>query len=128
MRQLGLAVTGRTGASVEVQIGECAPMPPDVHVAFYRIAQEALNNVIKHSHADKVELELACKSIGDDATQGREAVLCIRDNGRGFDPESIPAERLGLGIMQERAKAIGAKITVSSQPGHGTTLSLTWKP
>jgi nitrate/nitrite-specific signal transduction histidine kinase len=58
---------------------------------------------------------------------GLSVLLSISDDGRGFDPTHIPLERLGLGIMQERAQAIGAFLTIESQPGHGTQVTVLWK-
>lgn len=50
----------------------------------------------------------------------------IRDDGQGFDPERIPPGHYGLSIIRERAAAIGAKLTVTSQPGHGTEIAVRW--
>jgi signal transduction histidine kinase len=61
------------------------------------------------------------------AEAGLSLNLSIRDDGRGFDPAKISHERLGLGIMQERAQAIGALLTIESQPGQGTLVSVLWK-
>jgi signal transduction histidine kinase len=54
-------------------------------------------------------------------------LLSIRDDGRGFDPAQVPHNRLGLGIMQERAQAIGANLTVESQPRQGTQVTVLWE-
>ena len=54
-------------------------------------------------------------------------MLAIRDDGRGFDPAQVPHNRLGLGIMQERAQAIGASLAIESQPGQGTQVTVLWK-
>ena len=55
------------------------------------------------------------------------AELCIRDDGRGFDLDNVPADRMGLGIMRERAQAIGAALTIESRPGHGTQITEVWE-
>jgi signal transduction histidine kinase len=124
LRQLGEAVTGRKGVPVTVRVGgECA-LPDDVHVALYRIAQEALNNVVKHADANQVTVNLHFTP----PLEGRESIeLCITDDGRGFDPSSIPPDRLGLGIIRERAQAIGATLEIESQPGLGTQIVVRWK-
>ena len=96
---------------------ECAP-PPDVKVAFYRIAQETLNNVSKHAGASQVWLSLRCEPGG--------LALTIHDNGRGFLPEQVAGGGLGLGIMRERADAIGAMLAVESDPGEGTEVGVRW--
>jgi len=138
LRQLGEAASGREGIPVSVQVEGRADLPPDVQIAFYRITQEALNNVVKHAHAHQAIVWL-CYTFEDQtayqkATQedttidlGLNVLLTIRDNGRGFDPATTPHNRLGLGIMQERAQAIGANLTVVSQPGHGTQITVMWK-
>jgi signal transduction histidine kinase len=131
LRQLGEAVTGRTGVPVSVEVkGTCA-LPPDVHVALYRIAQEALNNVVKHAQASHVAARLACSassSSGLQAGTGVEAQveLVVRDDGRGFVPEAVSAEHMGLSIMRERAEAVGARLRVESLPGQGTCLTVLW--
>jgi two-component system sensor histidine kinase DegS len=53
--------------------------------------------------------------------------LSIKDNGCGFDPSKVSAERMGLRIMGERADFIGAKLTITSQPGKGTIIQILWK-
>jgi signal transduction histidine kinase len=52
--------------------------------------------------------------------------LCISDDGRGFDPDTIPPDHLGVGIMRERAEAIGATLTIESEVGHGTEVMVVW--
>ena len=54
-------------------------------------------------------------------------LLSVGDDGRGFDPAQVPQNRLGLGIMQERAAAIGAHLSVESQPGQGTQVTVLWE-
>jgi nitrate/nitrite-specific signal transduction histidine kinase len=127
LRQLGEAVTGRTGAPVRVSIEGQDELPPDVHVTLYRIAQEALNNVVKHSRAHSVQVELRRDLVPEPHHLGsRYAELHVRDDGCGFDPTSVPSDRLGLGIIRERADAIGAKLTIASRPGDGTQISVQW--
>jgi signal transduction histidine kinase len=119
LRQLGEAITGRSRVQVDVQIeGEYSQMELDVKVALYRIAQEALNNVAKHSGAGQVTVRLCC---------GPERVaLHVADDGRGFDVDAIPPDHLGVGIMRERAEAIGAELVIDSEPGRGTKVSVVW--
>ncbi len=52
--------------------------------------------------------------------------MCISDDGRGFDPEDVPPESLGLGIMRDRVKAIGATLDIDSKVGHGTQIVVVW--
>ena len=129
LRQLAEAASGQGGFSVTVAVeGECV-LPPDVHVALYRIAQEALNNAVKHARASQVTVGLCCAPSptpqGDGEGWGT-AELQVRDDGRGFDPGHVPPDRLGLGIMQERAQIIGAVLKVGSQPGQGTEVVVIW--
>jgi signal transduction histidine kinase len=148
LRQLGQAVSGREGIPVPVTVDEaCAQrarwaqvvesptgdskvgeLPVDVRIALYRIAQEALNNVVKHAQASRVEVSLQCLPLvrdGDREGAG-EVILDIRDDGLGFDPSSVSQERLGLGIMRERAEAVGIRLEIDSQPGQGTRVTAVW--
>jgi signal transduction histidine kinase len=125
LHQLAEAATGQGDLPVVVTVeGECH-LPPDVHVALYRIAQEALNNVVKHARAGHAVVHLLC--IPTQAIERTEQVeLCVCDDGRGFDSGQILPDRLGLGIMHERAKAIGATWSVESEPGRGTEVRVIW--
>jgi ligand-binding sensor domain-containing protein/signal transduction histidine kinase len=132
LHQLGEAASGRGGVPVKVVVeGECA-LSPDVHIALYRIAQEALNNAIKHARAGQVTVNLRCTPFSSVETEGkqREQVeLVVSDDGRGFNLNEVPPDHLGLGIMSERAEAIGATLEIESGPGHGpgTQIKATWK-
>ena len=117
LRQLGEATTGRARLPVAVEIKEECSLPPDVKVALYRIAQEALNNVCKHAAASQVTVSLDCVE---------QVELRIQDDGCGFDPSLTPSDHFGIGIMQERAEAVGAKLTVQSEIGRGTQVLVTW--
>ena len=127
LRQLGEAASGKEGIPVTVQVDGNADLPPDVHIALYRIMQEALNNIVKHARARHVSLRLAYSTGGQTCEPGQCVTLAICDDGRGFDPAAVSHERLGLGIMQERAQAIGAKLTIQSQPGQGTQVTVVWQ-
>ena len=120
LRQLGEAFTGRARLPVQMDIDEGVEIPPDVKVGLYRIAQETLNNIFKHAGASQVTISL--KSTQD----GIE--MCIADNGRGFDPLGISSDHLGLRIMNERSKEIGAQLIIDSHLGVGTKVVTLWKP
>ena len=90
-------------------------LDPDTRLVVYRVAQEALSNVTKHSRATEVAITL---------TAGPCIELCVRDDGCGFDPRAVPTGHLGLTIMRERAESIGATLDVTTCPGHGTELRL----
>ena len=118
LHQLGESVTGRARVPVDVTVdGECR-LSPDVKIALYRIAQEALNNVAKHSRASRAKVNLDCKD--------NIITLSIRDNGHGFDARNVPPDSLGLGIMRERARGINADITLESKIGEGTEVKVIW--
>jgi signal transduction histidine kinase len=85
-------------------------------LAFYRVAQEALGNIAKHTQATEVEVSLS---------SGENIELWIRDNGGGFDMSAVPAGHLGLIIMRERAEAVGANLEINATPGIGTDVRLT---
>ena len=105
------AVSSRTFIPIAVHVSRCE-LAVEIKLAFYRIAQEALNNLGKHSGASQAEVILSC-SPG-------QVELRINDNGRGFDMTCIPESSLGMRIMRERAEAVGAAFEIRSQPGKGT--------
>lgn len=90
------------------------PLPLEIEQSLFRVAQEALANVARHSQAHRVDLHLAW--------QDNQVTLTVKDNGRGFQPEA-PAGGLGLQSMKERVAARHGRFTVRSQPGQGTTVS-----
>jgi signal transduction histidine kinase len=118
LRQLGDALTGRTNIPVTVTMTGKGTLPAEVQVAFYRLCQEALNNIAKHAGASQVTINLQ--------VDAGSVTLQIRDNGCGFNLEEIPSGHYGLSIMRERAKAIGAELIISSQRGQGTEIFIRW--
>ena len=90
-------------------------IPNDVSLCLYRISQEALWNIVKHSSAREGKLELS--------GYPEEIDLCISDAGTGFDPE-IAKEKTGLGLisMRERLRALGGQLSVESEPSRGTRI------
>jgi signal transduction histidine kinase len=119
LRQLTEAFAGRSGVPVQLEVeGDCK-FEPDIKVAVYRVAQEALNNVAKHARAQSCQVALRCSP--------EKIYLTIHDDGGGFDPESIPPDSLGVGIMRERAEQIGAELHIDSTIGEGTRVELIWK-
>ena len=118
LRHLGDALTGRTRIPVTYQVAEKKPPPTEIKTVLYRIAQEAFNNIAKHSEATQVTVEL-----GSDLNQVK---LTVRDNGRGFDQNNVAEDKLGIQIMTERANEIDARLDLISAPGNGTQISVTW--
>lgn len=95
---------------------QVAVLPLEMKQSFYRIAQEALHNIVKHARASIVVLKLI--------RQGNDILLEVRDNGRGFDPTASFPGHLGLRSMQERAAKVDTTLTIDSAPGQGTCISL----
>ena len=128
LRQLAESITGRARVAVALEVeGECQ-LDSEIKVALYRIAQEALNNVAKHAGATRATVSLRCSSLPAGGQQpGAEVELVIGDDGIGFDPGRIAPNSLGLGIMRERAEAIGAALTLESKVGAGTQIKVLWR-
>jgi signal transduction histidine kinase len=120
LNQLSEAVAGRTGVPVKIQVESICELPVNVKIALYRIAQESLNNVMKHARASQVEIRL-CGCSGKNGV-----ILAVRDDGRGFDPTHVPADRMGITIIRERALAIGAELSIDSQRDQGTQITVEW--
>ena len=118
LHQLAEAVTGRARLSVTASVADLPSLPRDVQTALYRIAQEALNNAARHAGATNVDLVLRALP--------HAVELRIADNGRGFDAARVCSGHLGLGIMRERAEAIGARLAIDSARGRGTSVTVTW--
>lgn len=118
LRHLVNAAIGRAGIPIDLEVRDSGDLPDEVKIVFYRIAQEALNNITKHANAAQANLQL------DYTSQG--ACLCISDNGSGFEQHAVPADHLGLSIMAERAATIDATLTIDSQPGHGAKIMVEW--
>lgn len=118
LRLLGNAFSGRTNISVAVNITGEFFLPSQAQIAFYRICQEALNNIAKHAKAGQVEINL---NQEEDMIEMR-----VCDDGKGFDLNQTFSGHYGLGMMRERAEAAGALLTITSQPGQGTELTIRW--
>jgi PAS domain S-box-containing protein len=118
LEQLAQAVMSRKKLNISVVVtGECS-LPPDIQIGFYRLAQESLNNIAKHSRATKAFINLQ--------SQNDKVKLVIRDNGRGFDLSNIAPESLGISIMRERAETLGVLLEITSDPGHGACVTVIW--
>ncbi len=116
IRRHAAAVQGRIGLPVVVEADLDERLPSDVEDVLYRIAQEALHNVVKHARARTVRL-----TLGPDPGGVR---LVVIDDGTGFDAAAVPAGHLGLAGMKARAEAIGGRLEVDSRPGRGTTIAV----
>jgi PAS domain S-box-containing protein len=118
MVQLSQAVMSRKNLDVRVHVEGDISLSSKVQVGIFRLAQESLNNIVKHAHATQVDLDL---KMNNDSL-----VLSISDNGRGFDLGQKEAAGLGLEIMRERADSIGAELRIISEVGEGTHVYIVW--
>lgn len=118
LKKLAKSISIRSGIPIRVQIDGKYKHSSKAELGFYRIAQEALNNVAKHSNATESSLLFESYS--------KHMKILISDNGNGFNSNKITPENLGLIIMKERSKLIGASLDISSNPGQGTKISITY--
>ena len=119
LRQLAESVIGRARVPVTLEVEGTCVIPADVKIALYRIAQEALNNIAKHSGASHAQITLHC--------QPHQVSMNIIDNGHGFDITQVAPGSFGLGNMKERANHIGAVLKIESKIGEGTEITITWQ-
>jgi len=108
----------RTGIATAFRAsGAAVPLAPDRQLQVLHIVQEALSNARKHA---------ACRSVDVTLEAGRDYVVTVRDDGRGFDPARAAAleDHVGLRIIRERGDRAGGVVRVDSQPGRGTTVTL----
>ena len=115
---LAEAARGATSAAIHVAVHGGGQVPAAIHVAAYRIAQEALSNVTRHARAENVWITLETRSL--------RLGLTVEDDGIGFVPSAPVPAHLGLQTMRERADEIGAVLRVDSCAGGGTVVSLEW--
>jgi signal transduction histidine kinase/DNA-binding response OmpR family regulator len=101
-----------------LEIPDLPPLPPEVQIGLYRIVQEALNNIDKHAQAQRVIVRCT--------TAENYIKVQIVDDGIGFDVQTADPSRMGLNIMRERAESINAVLSIKSQPGSGTEITVVW--
>jgi signal transduction histidine kinase len=107
----------QTGIEVDLEAGAIADrLPPEVETAVYRIVQESLTNVAKHSHARRVSV-LVTRSNGT-------IKAVIEDDGQGFDPSAESGDGVGLIGMRERIELLDGSLAVESSETTGTTVAL----
>jgi signal transduction histidine kinase len=114
------SITNRSGLQTDVhitdQIRDC---PVEVQQCFYRVAQEALSNIVIHAQAQHINVTLT--------NENSCLWLCIEDDGVGFDPNRVDlTQKYGLQGMQERVEMIQGQLMLDSRPGAGTTINLTY--
>jgi signal transduction histidine kinase len=111
------AVEGRADIKARLLADENIQLTKDKEIALYYIAQEALNNILRHAHAKTVAINLK---------QTRQnVILKIVDDGRGFDIKKIDQGGMGLRNIKERALQVNGKFKITSTPGAGTKISVT---
>jgi two-component system sensor histidine kinase UhpB len=116
------ARTNLEDAGIMVEVhgnGEFESLSPQVNSTLFRIAQEAVNNIVRHSHATSAEISLF--------HEGDSVVLEVNDDGRGFDPgtvreQALQSQHFGILGMQERAELVGGSIELTSIPDSGTQI------
>jgi signal transduction histidine kinase len=106
------------GLSIDLTVTGSPTLPPAAGSEVLRIAQEALQNALRHADADRVAVTLA--------GNGSTVTLTVADDGAGFDVEApaVRSRRLGLTSMEERAAALGGTLEIDSRPGEGTAVRL----
>lgn len=115
LREVCRQIGGQHHVEIDLRTtNPCPSLSDDVSLCFYRVAQEALNNAVKHSRSKRIEVHLG---------SARERVwLQVKDFGVGFNP-AIKATGLGLATMQERLRMVGGKLSIKSVTGGGTELT-----
>ncbi len=116
LRTHAAAVQGRLGLPIVLAADEIERLPIEIEEALYRIAQEALHNVVKHAGAHQVRITLA--------RDGDRVRLAIEDDGSGFDTKTTTAGSLGLASMRARAEQAGGRFEVTSRRGRGTRVAV----
>lgn len=116
LRRHATAVEGRIGIPITFEARAVERAPIEIEEALYRIAQEALHNVVKHARARRIRLSLSRVRDG--------LQLEVADDGVGFDPAVTGDGRLGLAGMRARAERVGGRLTIRSRRGGGTTVKV----
>ncbi|HEU6443478.1 MAG TPA: GAF domain-containing protein [Gaiellaceae bacterium] len=115
LERLSAATAQRAGIRVTFEPSvESGRFPDEIETALYRLAQEALTNVVKHAEARHVRVLLTWRE--------GVAALAVEDDGRGFNAQNTSGHRLGIVGMHERAALLDGTVTIASKPGAGTRL------
>ncbi len=119
LTELAESQSERLGLKINLDLQELPELPDDITLAFFRVAQEAVNNSARHSESSNVKITLK--------DTGRTIILQIEDDGKGFEiPDNLTELRVhghrGLSNMKERMSIVGGTLSISSLPGKGTLI------
>jgi signal transduction histidine kinase len=112
------SLQSRKQLDLSLEIESLPELPAEAKISLYRVVQEAVNNILKHSLATRAAINVE--------EHGEDLILQIQDNGKGFEPSKVEPPSLGLNFMQERMTKIGASLTIDSAPGKGTLIRVVW--
>jgi signal transduction histidine kinase len=114
------ALRASNDIEVEILSAGLAEIPADIAQAITQAALQAIDNAIMHSKADRIQLRLGSSTF-------KGLIVEVRDNGKGFMPDRVPKDRLGISTsIKARMDLVGGKAQVSSTPGKGSTVILSW--
>jgi signal transduction histidine kinase len=121
IREAAARVAGAAGIAITCALDEVDnQVPPEIALKLFRVAQEGLNNVVKHSGATTAAVALTLEPA--------HIRMTIQDNGKGFDPDEVSPTSAGDGFglvgMAERTRMMGGDLTITSAPGRGTTITI----
>jgi two-component system NarL family sensor kinase len=117
LEMLAQHANAESGLMIDFQThGEMRPLPPRLEEGLYRICQEAISNVLRHSRAARAAVHL--EFLSD------KVRLVVEDEGRGFDAENLPPGHYGLVGMSERARLLGGELYIQSSPDEGTRIEV----
>ena len=118
LQQIVEAARARAELEIDLAVESDEGIPNHVKEALYRVAQEAVTNIIKHARASHIDIRIS--------NDGGQVMLTVEDDGRGFDPQSNATHRMGISNMQERMAAVHGHVEFDSEVGGGTVVRATW--
>ena len=113
--RLGDVIAGQLQGTVSVRTDGDLDLPPDEKLVLYRVTQEALSNIMKHSQATEATVDVVA---GDGIV-----TLRVADDGKGFDSGGVSPSGMGIRMMRERLEKAGGSLAIQSTPGRGTTIT-----
>ena len=118
LRNLAESAAERAGAALNLELpASLKTLSPDVEQCLFRVAQEALENIVRHAEAKSIAVKLA--------QEAHRLILNVRDDGQGFNPAQVDTQKhLGLKGLRERVELFDGNLQVNSKPGQGTTINL----